>query len=107
MLIEPIKTGDFDFNIQWQYFDDFKTNPISIPKYSTASGSTKKTEPKVWSKTTNFKYLGLLKKWPWTTILKTRQRAKKVKVKLEDGSQSIKLSSTSFQRNLKSTQKLH
>ena len=39
--------------------------------------------------------------------LKDEAKAKKVKVKLDDGSQSIKLSSTSFQSNLKSTQKLH
>lgn len=27
LLIEPIKTGDFDINIKWKYFDDFKVNP--------------------------------------------------------------------------------
>lgn len=27
MIIEPIKTGDFDIRIEWQYFDDFKANP--------------------------------------------------------------------------------
>ena len=25
--MEPIKTGEFDFNIKWKYFDDFKINP--------------------------------------------------------------------------------
>ena len=32
LMIEPIKTGDFDFNIQWKYFDDFKINPDLYPE---------------------------------------------------------------------------
>ena len=40
--------------------------------------------------------------------LKDESRAKKVKVKLDDGPQSIKLSSTSFQASMKSSQqRLH
>ena len=50
---------------------------------------------------------GKIKGMAMNYYLKDEAKAKKVKVKLEDGSQSIKLSSTSFQSNLKSTQKLH
>ena len=27
LMIEPIKTGDFDLKILWKFFDDFKANP--------------------------------------------------------------------------------
>ena len=26
-MLEPIKTGDFNFEIKWKYFDDFKVSP--------------------------------------------------------------------------------
>ena len=39
--------------------------------------------------------------------LKDESKAKKIKVKLEDGSQSVKLSSTSFQNTLKSSQRFN
>ena len=31
LLIEPIKTGDFDFPLSWNYFDDFKAHPELYP----------------------------------------------------------------------------
>jgi len=27
LILEPIKTGNFDMKIKWRYFDDFKVNP--------------------------------------------------------------------------------
>jgi hypothetical protein len=27
LIIEPIQTGDFDLQLEWNYFDDFKINP--------------------------------------------------------------------------------
>jgi hypothetical protein len=27
LILEPVKTGEFDISIAWKYFDDFKVNP--------------------------------------------------------------------------------
>jgi len=39
--------------------------------------------------------------------LKDESKVKKIKVKLDDGSQSVKMSSTSFQNSLKGSQRFN
>lgn len=31
LLIDPIKTGDWQQEIKWKYYDDFKMNPSNYP----------------------------------------------------------------------------
>lgn len=34
LIVEPIKTGEFEINIKWKYYDDFKMNPEHYPALS-------------------------------------------------------------------------
>lgn len=34
LLIEPVKTGDWEQELRWCYYDDFKLNPQNYPHLS-------------------------------------------------------------------------
>jgi hypothetical protein len=108
LLIEPIKTGDFDINIKWKYFDDFKINPDIYLDMGENVRFNDQDGQKSRIKESSLQIHGTIKGMAMNYYIKDDARAKKIKVKPEDGMQSVKLSNSSYQASsYKGSQKFH
>ena len=82
LIIEPIQTGDFDLQLQWNYNDDYKVNSELYPDlaeniiYNSVDGK------KTLTKHEEFHIKGNIKGMAMNYYIKDESRAKKIRVKL-------------------------
>jgi hypothetical protein len=106
LIIEPIKTGDFDLKIQWKYYDDFKANPDLYIDLAEQFQFNSVDGGKSMIKQRELQLTGTIKGMAMNYYIKDESRAKKVRQKIEDISQSVKLSASSFNASMKSSKNL-
>lgn len=106
--MEPIITGEFELNIKWKYFDPFKQSPNLYLEQAESTIFNEADGQKSLFKEKALRIHGTVKGMAMNYYIKDEGRAKKVKVKTEDGMQSVKLSNSSFQASsYKGSQKFH
>jgi hypothetical protein len=107
LLLEPIQTGEFDFDLQWRYFDDFKITPNLYPELAEYVRFNEEDGAKSLSKDKSLRITGTIRGMAMNYYIKDEARAKKVKVKVDDTPQSVRLSNSSFQTSSKGSQRIH
>lgn len=104
--MEPVQTGVFDLKIGWRHYDPFKANPDLYPDltahttYDAAAGS------RLLIKNGELRVEGSVKGMAMNYYLRDEARARKVRVKVEEGGQSVKLSASSLNASMRSAKSL-
>lgn len=103
LILEPIKTGQFNITIPWNYFDDFKVNAHLYPHLEPIITFNQQDGHKTMIKQDQLLLYGVIKGMEMNYYIKDESRVKRVRQKIEDLPQSVKMSTSSF----KSSKNLH
>lgn len=82
LILEPIKTGDFDLRVQWRFFDDFKANPDLYMDLAEQLQFNALEGTKSLLKHRELQLTGTVKGMAMNYYLKDETRAKRIRQKI-------------------------